>query len=74
MPNNNKFKIAFSFALGAVMGYVLAIHLMKKFEVENIESCERIRKENKILKRMIETKFNIQQDSVRCGYAPTCGL
>ena len=74
MSNNNKFKIAFSFALGAVMGYVLAIHLMKKFEVKNIESYENIRRENEILKRMIETKFAIQQDSIRCGYAPTCGL
>ena len=74
MSNNNKFKIAFSFALGAVMGYVLAIHLMKKFEVKNIESYENISRENEILKRMIETKFDIQQDSIRCGYAPTCGL
>ena len=74
MSNNNKFKIAFSFALGAVMGYVLAIHLMKKFEVKNIESYENIRRENEILKRIIETKFDIQQDSIRCGYAPTCGL
>lgn len=74
MPNNNKFKIAFSFALGAVMGYVLAIHLMKKFEVKNIELYENVRRENEMLKRMIETKFDTEQDSVRCGYAPMRGL
>lgn len=73
MPNNNKFKIAFSFALGAVMGYVLAIHLMKKFEVNNIELYENVRRENEMLKRIIETQFDIKQDSVRCGYKPSYG-
>ena len=46
--------------------------LNKLKNINNVTELEDLA--NEILKRMIETKFDIQQDSIRCGYAPTCGL
>ena len=68
MEQNKLYAALIGICIGSIMGYIISIQLLDRFD-----KCKILRQQNKMLKRMLDIKSNMQQDSLQMYYTlPPC--